>query len=65
MAGGQTMTGNNALRAQVKTLVGQFAEVLAPMPVQRCVMLARVGYGPKPRARSVRLPLEELLHVRA
>ena len=40
---------------------GRFAALVGPAAAGRSLFLGRIGRGPAPRARSVRLPLERLL----
>ena len=60
----QPITRVPALRRKVQRLAKEFEDLLSPAPVRSCVMLARLGYGPATWARSLRLPLQDLLYVR-
>jgi nitroreductase len=57
---GVELTGVKAIQARVEQLTGDFAALLAPLAIERCVMLARLGAGKPAQARSLRLSLAEL-----
>jgi nitroreductase len=49
-----------AARRRAASVAGRLASLLAPQPADQAVFLGRIGHGPAPTARSVRLPLERL-----
>ena len=57
---GVEITRVKAIQARVEKLAGAFAALLAPVPVQRCVMLMRMGAGKSAPARALRLSLTDL-----
>jgi molybdopterin/thiamine biosynthesis adenylyltransferase len=58
---GRRFTVDGRALAAAQRLAGDFTARLAPEPIEQAVFFGRVGYGRAPEARSVRLPLEELL----
>jgi hypothetical protein len=54
-------TRDAAALRDARRLAAQIDAVVGPVLVSRAVVLARVGYGPEPSARSLRRPLSDLL----
>jgi hypothetical protein len=51
------------LRSQklAKKLASQLEDIAAPEKIEHAVFMGRIGSGPTPTARSVRLPLDQLI----
>jgi molybdopterin/thiamine biosynthesis adenylyltransferase/nitroreductase len=54
-------SGNKSSRQLAQRLAAQLEETVMPEKIGHAVFMGRLGYGKTPQARSVRLPLEELL----
>jgi nitroreductase len=57
---GLTLTKVTAIQSRIERLVDEYGALLAPIPTERCLMLARLGEGPPAQARALRLTLDEL-----
>jgi hypothetical protein len=58
--GGLPLTKVTAIQSQIERLVDEYGALLAPLPTERCLMLARLGDGPPAHARALRLTLGQL-----
>jgi hypothetical protein len=58
---GVAFTQNASSNRLAQKLADRLAAIAAPEDIATAVFMGRVGFGPTPKARSVRLPLEELL----
>jgi len=57
---GLAFTTVAAARRRAASVAARLAALLSPQHAERAVFLGRIGYGPAPTARSMRLPLERL-----
>lgn len=58
---GVAFTHNANSNRLAQKLADRLAAIAAPGDIASAVFMGRVGFGPTPKARSVRLPLDELL----
>jgi nitroreductase len=57
---GLKLTKVAAIQNRIERLADDYAKLLAPIPIERCLMLARLGEGPTAQARALRLSLADL-----
>lgn len=58
---GVAFTGSRAALSRARRVAARLDELLGPDVARRATFLGRIGHGPAAHARSLRLPLEELL----
>lgn len=56
-----TFTGQEAAEHSAKALARDLSALIGAEALTHAVFMGRVGYGPAPQARSMRLPLQELM----
>lgn len=58
---GKSFTRSSRARESAAALTGRLSRLLGVEPLQRVVFLGRIGFGPSPSSRSLRLALPKLL----
>jgi hypothetical protein len=57
---GLAFTTVAAARRRAESVAARLAVLLSPQRAEHAVFLGRIGHGPAPAARSLRLPLDRL-----